>query len=637
MMTLYTAIRIPVTNRFPQSVGTLAESMVGLRRVEKILLSDEKADDALINSRFNVKGSIVLVNYSAKWTSALESEALSGVNINIKPGQLTVVIGSVGAGKTCLLWSLLGELCATKGSINMNGVISYASQEPWCFNGTVKQNILLTDEVEATSYHRVIEVCSLRRDLQLFPRGDETLIGEKGYTLSGGQKARVNLARAVYREADYYLMDDPLSAVDPKVASHIFNQCIKGYLKEKTVILVTHQLQFISKADCIIYLQNGRVNACGSYEELTSSSSDFKDFVDSRKKEAESEKNKAKREKSMSVASQGRKEREVSEEFEENVQTEEEREKEKDEREEKKQVGSMDSIVYWRYFTSGNSIVFLSATLLVTLVTQALNHFIELWMSAWTSKEVAKQKASTVDESIVFTSETANITMYSVLIVLLFILAFVRVTLAHICALRSAISLHATVFAKILRAPMLFFERNPSGRILNRFTKDIGVVDSTLPSVVGELNISLFQVLGIVVTTVVVNWYMAFPVMAIAIGAIKMRSFHLKTARDLQRLDSIARSPVYSHIGETFNGLTTIRAMNVEQHMMNQYNRYLSDSIATRFLVVTVGRWIGLILDMFVCIFMAVICIILMVTDKNTISPGDAGVILSNAILLIGE
>lgn len=638
VMTLYNAIRIPVTNRFPQSVGTLAESMVALKRVEAILLSDEKVDDALINSRFNVKGSIIFVNYSAKWTDTLQSEALSDVNINIKRGQLTIIIGSVGSGKTCFLWSLLGELYTTKGSINMNGVISYASQEPWCFNGSVKQNILLTEQVEGPHYQRVIDVCSLRRDLKLFPESDATVIGEKGYTLSGGQKARVNLARAVYREADYYLMDDPLSAVDPKVASHIFNQCIRGYLKDKTVILVTHQLQFLSQADCIIYMQNGRVHESGSYQQLISSSSSFREFIESRKRESESEKKKLEKQKSMSIASYERKDSDLSTERDDDyLNTHEDKTRDEDDRQEKKEIGSMESIVYWRYFTSGNSILFLLVAMIVTVVTQGLNHFIELWMSAWTSKEVSSDGPSTVDQRIIFASETANITMYSILIALLFVLAFVRVTLAHICALRSAICLHATVFTKILRAPMLFFERNPSGRILNRFTKDISVIDSSLPSVVGELNISLFQVIGIVVTTVIVNWYMLIPVIIIVAAVVKIRSFHLKTARDLQRLDSIARSPVYSHISETFNGLTTIRSMNVQEHMMCQYDRYLSDSIATRFLCVTVERWIGVILDMFVCLFITIICIILMVADKSTISPGDAGVILSNAILLLGK
>lgn len=648
VMTLYNAIRLPVTNRFPQSIGAAAETMVAIRRIESILLSEEKFSPSVNNNKYNFKKVIEFVDYSGKWNSSLQHESLSNINLRIKPGQLVVVIGSVGCGKTCLLWSVLGEIHTTKGAINLYGATSYVSQEPWCFGGTIKQNILLTNEFDESRYQKVLNVCALDNDLTLFPNGDLTYVGEKGYTLSGGQKARVALARAVYHEADYYLLDDPLSAVDPKVASHIFNNCIKDHLKGKTIVLATHQLQFIEQADLVIYLQEGKVGASGSYEELFNSSDDFRDFIDARKREqeeSEREKEKLERQKSLSIHSF---EGEGSENgcvlaqrgaslLKNNSIEEDELADETVNRQEKNQTGSMDVNVYWNYFRSGNSIFLLSLTMFLTLSTQGLNHFIELWMSAWTNKAVVtNQNSSVIDGSLLFENEDANIAMYSILIAGLFILAFFRITLVYILCLRSSVSLHSNIFKRILRTPMLFFENNPLGRILNRFAKDIGTVDSTLPVTVGELNIMLFQVIGILVTTVVVNWYMVFPLIIIIAFAIPIRNFHLKTARDLQRLDSAARSPVFSYISETYSGLMTIRSSNIQNQMMNQYYKYLSDSTATRFLVIVVARWIGIVLDMFACVFMMAICILLMVASKDTISPGDAGVILSNSILLIG-
>src|SRR6266487_2932521 len=154
--------------------------------------------------------------------------------------------------------TILGELPLISGNLDVNGKLSYASQEPWAFNGSVKDNILLGKEYDERKYKEVIRVSALRRDIELFPYGDNTLVGEKGVTLSGGQRARINLARALYHEADIYLLDDPLSAVDANVARHIFEKCILGYLKSKTTILVTHQLQFIKHATKILVLDQGQ-------------------------------------------------------------------------------------------------------------------------------------------------------------------------------------------------------------------------------------------------------------------------------------------------------------------------------------------------------------------------------------------
>ena len=640
LMTFYNTLRIPLTSRLPNAIGITAESLVAVKRIENILLLEEKSDLVSQGSGEKVRASLTFNKYSGKWNKSLRETSLTDIDLKIEPGKLVVIIGSVGAGKTCLLWSILGEIHNVSGSIDLNGSASYAPQESWCFGGSVEQNIILANPMEKTRYKAVIKVCGLERDLLILPQGDQSFVGEKGHSLSGGQKARVSLARAVYNKSDYYLLDDPLSAVDPKMASHIFDNCIKGFLKDKTVLLATHQLQFIEKADLIVFMQNGRAIS-GTYDDLRNTCEEFLDFIDTRKKEEEeSNRKKEKLRQALSLSTHSTNDSETDVE---SVRTESVAstvvpiEVQVQSREEEREAGSLGLMVYWNYFRSGSSLALLLTAAIVTLTSQGLNQFIDLWMSAWTDKDIlVGRKKSTVNTSIISRDDTINIYIYTGLVVALFVSAFARSTLTFIIALRNSVRLHENIFIRVLRAPMLFFENNPMGRILNRFTKDIGNVDQALPNTLGELNMTVFQVLGIVVTTIVVNQWMLIPFVFILAFMIPIRNYHLRTARDLQRLDSVARSPVYSFISETFNGLATIRSFNLQKTKRIEFMKVLKTSVLTRFLVLASNRCISSILDMGACAFITSICILLMETPKGTISSGDAGVILSNSILLLG-
>lgn len=185
----------------------------------------------------------------------------SKLQFQVKSHQLVGVVGPVGSGKSTLLQTILKELVPKEGRVDVKGSISYVSQEPWIFCGSVRQNIIFGQEFNKKKYEEVVKVCALERDFILFPYGDRTLVGERGVSLSGGQRARINLARAVYKDADIYLLDDPLSAVDTHVGKHLFDQCIGGYLKNKCVVLVTHQLQYLSNVHCIYLLEEGEVSS----------------------------------------------------------------------------------------------------------------------------------------------------------------------------------------------------------------------------------------------------------------------------------------------------------------------------------------------------------------------------------------
>lgn len=219
---------------------------------------------------------IRLTNATSIWEQSERSQmnGICDMNIEIKPG-LCVIVGQVGSGKSTLLNLILGELSLDSGSMDINGTISYASQEPWIFEGSVRSNIVFVEEFDRQRYNTVVELCALDRDFKLLPKGDNTIVGEQGSSLSGGQKARVNLARAIYKVADIYLLDDPLSAVDTNVGKHIFEKCIEEFLVNKICVLVTHQLQYLTSVQHVVLLNMGKVVAQGSFRTLQKSNKEL--------------------------------------------------------------------------------------------------------------------------------------------------------------------------------------------------------------------------------------------------------------------------------------------------------------------------------------------------------------------------
>lgn len=275
----YGSLRVLMTVHFPQGMTEIAELRISLNRIQSLLMAEEittdrKDEKAMVE---NGKANAVLhptplgvsiENATAKWNAESSDDTLSEVQIEVGSKDLVAVVGTVGSGKSSLLQAILKELPLVSGTIQVNGSISYAAQESWLFTGTVKQNILFGQPLDPERYQKVVKVCALERDFSLFPYGDNTLVGERGVMLSGGQKARINLARAVYKNADIYLLDDPLSAVDTHVGNQLFEECITNFLKEKCVILVTHQLQYLRNVDNLVILESGRVKAQGRYQDL---------------------------------------------------------------------------------------------------------------------------------------------------------------------------------------------------------------------------------------------------------------------------------------------------------------------------------------------------------------------------------
>nr|CAD7262111.1 unnamed protein product [Timema shepardi] len=299
----------------PIAMQMIAETKVSIKRLEKFLLQEEFQVAPLTQGSQVEKVGVTLDSVTARWLPSSISDTLHKVALWVNPGQLCAIIGPVGSGKSSsrdhapvllsvnvrlqsnsvkpcnlqssLLQILLGELPLSSGSMSLRGEVSYASQEPWLFVGTVRQNILFGQPYQPKRYKEVVRVCALTRDFELFPNGDKTIVGERGVSLSGGQRARINLARAVYREADIYLLDDPLSAVDTHVGRHLFEECVSTYLTKKIRILVTHQLQYLKEADLIVILNNGQIETQGTFQQLQESKFNFAQLLTSSEEDAD--------------------------------------------------------------------------------------------------------------------------------------------------------------------------------------------------------------------------------------------------------------------------------------------------------------------------------------------------------------
>uniref|UniRef100_A0A8D1MQ45 ABC transporter domain-containing protein n=1 Tax=Sus scrofa TaxID=9823 RepID=A0A8D1MQ45_PIG len=285
VVTLFEALRLTGTLHFPMAVEKVSEAVVSIQRVKNFLLLEETSQH---NPQLPSDGEAIvrMHDFTAFWDKASETPTLQGLSFTIRPGELLAVVGPVGAGKSSLLSAVLGELPPSQGQVTVRGRIAYVPQQPWLFPGTVRSNILFGKKYEKDRYEKVLKACALEEDLQPLEDGDLTVVRDRGTPLSAGQKARISLARAVYQDADIYLLDDPLSAVDAGVSKHLFEQCIRQALHEKITILVTHQLQYLKDASQILILKDGKIMKKGTFAELPKPGVDFED-IPLKEKEAE--------------------------------------------------------------------------------------------------------------------------------------------------------------------------------------------------------------------------------------------------------------------------------------------------------------------------------------------------------------
>ncbi|KAM5585065.1 hypothetical protein ABKV19_004453 [Rosa sericea] len=264
----------------PQTISMIAQTKVSLERISSFLSLDELKPDVIENlPRGSSDTAIEIVDANFSWDISSPNPTLKDINLKISHGMRVAVCGTVGSGKSTLLSCILGEVPKISGFLKLCGTKAYVSQSPWIQSGKIEENILFGKVMDRERYEGVLEACSLKKDLEILPFGDQTIIGERGINLSGGQKQRIQIARALYQDADIYLFDDPFSAVDAHTGSHLFKECLMALLSSKTVIYVTHQVEFLPAADIILVMKDGRITQAGKFNDIINSGTDFKDLV----------------------------------------------------------------------------------------------------------------------------------------------------------------------------------------------------------------------------------------------------------------------------------------------------------------------------------------------------------------------
>ena len=525
---------------------------------------------------------------------------LKDISMRIDEGSLVAIVGSVGSGKSSILSALLGEMKRTKGVVNVRGKVAYTTQQAWIQNGTLQSNIIFGKRYNKDLYNKVIEACALEPDIKMLPGGDQIEIGEKGINLSGGQKQRVSIARSVYSNSNVYFLDDPLSAVDAHVGKHIFDKVIgsKGILRNKTRLLVTHAINYLPKVDKIIVMNEGRITEMGTYSQLLNKKGDFADFlvqflsnnekIEDPETDAEvnaiksnlentiGKKNLARQlskaqsdkstvmsgmsaittmERKSSDKDTSTKRREHFNSTSQSITTEHMVEADQVGQNlietEKLEEGGVKWGVYKYYADSVGMFAFLSS-IMFYVIYQGFSVGANIWLSEWADDVTANETSV----------RNKYLAVYGTLGFLQSVSIMFATTVFAIFTLDAATKLHDTMLMRILRAPMSFFDTTPTGRMLNRFSKDIDIIDTTVPMNFRMLFNQLLNVLGTVFVVIFAMPIFILVVVPIAIVYYFIQKFYVATARQVKRMESISRSPIYNHFSETIAGAPTIRAFN---------------------------------------------------------------------------
>ncbi|RZC36194.1 multidrug resistance-associated protein, partial [Asbolus verrucosus] len=650
LTSFYNILRQTMTVFFPQGISQVAEARVSIGRLNKFMLYDETqiakelkrlqqeskdskhVANGLSVAKLSGELGVFMKNATAKWSEASSENTLNGINVNATPGKLLAVIGPVGSGKSSLFHAILQELPLTEGSLVVSGEISYASQEPWLFAGSVRQNILFGRPMDKIRYKTVIKKCALERDFTLLPYGDKTIVGDRGVSLSGGQRARINLARAVYKQADIYLLDDPLSAVDTHVGKQLFENCISGYLKNKTVILITHQLQYLKEVDHIVYLDNGIAKAEGSFRELQASGLDFTKLLGDHPQEEDEEKKQEELIRQGSIRSIASLEGEVPAQI-----------------DEQKSTGSVGAQVYLGYFRAGGNCCVIFALFVLFILAQAFSSIADYFITYWVnleqedaSKQITEASNSTQAEIAAddetdfwhFSRET-SIYIYSVIIGSLIIITLVRSFTFFTICMRASTRLHDNMFSSITRATMRFFNTNSAGRILNRFSKDMGSIDELLTSAMIDcLQIGL-ALLGIIIVVAIVSPWLMIPTAVAGVVFYFLRIFYIRTSRNVKRLEGITRSPVFSHLNASLQGLTTIRAFGAQEILEKEFDNHQDLHSSAWFSFISTSRAFGYWLDLVCIVYITLVTFSFLIIGNEKFG-GNVGLAITQAIGLTG-
>ncbi|KGQ89520.1 hypothetical protein MEO_02386 [Candida albicans P94015] len=580
-------------------------------------------------------------------------KGLKDINIKVKKGEFIVITGLIGSGKSSFLNALSGFMKRTNGTVSVNGSLLLCGY-PWVQNNTVKENIVFGSEWNEEKYNKVIYACSLEADLEILPAGDRTEIGERGITLSGGQKARINLARAVYADKEIILLDDVLSAVDARVGKHIMNNCILDLLKDKTRILATHQLSLIGSADRVIFLNpNGTIDV-GKFEELQATNESFSKLMaynsESKKENDEDEDNDNDEPQDGIEQEEDPMEDELEEErkmiqrqITQRTQPEDKEVEDEEGRHrefnvdntadgtlieaEDRAVNAISLSVYKEYIVlgSGRFSPWIVVPVLLTFIILATfcQIFTNTWLSFWTGHKFDQPDKVYIGVYIMFA-----------------FLSFIILTLEFIVLVyitnTAAVMLNVMAVKKVLHAPMSFMDTTPMGRILNRFTKDTDVLDNEIGDQLRFFLFVLANIIGVLILCIIYLPWFAIAIPFLGFLFVSIANYYQASAREIKRLEAIQRSLVYNNFDETLSGMITIKAYHATERFALK-NNYLIDRMNEAYYITIANqRWLAIHMD-FVAALFALLIALLCVNRVFNISASSVGLIVSYVFQIAGQ
>uniref|UniRef100_A0A8B9NFK5 ABC-type glutathione-S-conjugate transporter n=1 Tax=Accipiter nisus TaxID=211598 RepID=A0A8B9NFK5_9AVES len=641
-ISLFNVLRFPMA-MLPMVLSSLVQTNVSTARLERYLGREDLDTSAIHHNP--IAGSAVRFSEATFAWEQDGNAVIRDVTLDIAPGSLVAVVGAVGSGKSSLVSAMLGEMENIKGHVNIQGSLAYVPQQAWIQNATLKDNILFGSELDETRYRQVIKACALLPDLELLPAGDQTEIGEKGINLSGGQKQRVSLARAVYSNADIYVLDDPLSAVDAHVGKYLFEHVLgpKGLLQKKTRILVTHSISFLPQVDNIVVLVAGAVSEHGSYSTLLANRGAFAQFLNlyGSQEEDASEKNTTGTGNTTGLQqlegpciclgvvktlgpdplskSSTNSWKKAQEEPPKKLKGQQLIEKEAVE------TGKVKFSMYLRYLHAVG--LWYSFWVAMGYVGQYVAFVgTNLWLSAWTddAQHYLNQTYPTEQRDL-------RIGVFGALGVSQALFLLFATILSARGAMRASRVMHQQLLSNILRVPMSFFDTTPTGRIVNRFAKDIFTIDETIPMSFRSWLSCFMAIISTLLMISLATPFFALVIIPLSIFYYFVLRFYVSTSRQLRRLDSVTRSPIYSHFGETVSGLSVIRAFGHQERFLQQNESTMDINQKSVYAWIVSNRWLAIRLE-FVGSLVVFFSALLAVISKGTLEGGIVGLSVSSAL-----
>ncbi|CAA7030052.1 unnamed protein product [Microthlaspi erraticum] len=602
----------------PEAISAVIQVSVSFDRINKFLLDDELKIDESERSGLEKSGTAVHIqagNFS--WDPETKITTLQNVNLEMKHGTKLAVCGPVGAGKSSLLHALLGEIPKVSGNVKISGSIAYVSQSSWIQSGTIRDNILYGKPMDTRRYNAAIKACALDKDIDGFGHGDLTEIGQRGLNLSGGQKQRIQLARAVYADADVYLLDDPFSAVDAHTAGVLFHKCVEDSLREKTVVLVTHQVEFLSKVDQILVMEEGRITQLGNYEELLMTGTAFKQLVNAHNDAVTvlplasnvslRDLGKGCRDREIGIIEKIEEQEEITTTDVTGVQLTQEEETE---------TGYVGLKPFLDYFRVSQGWFLLWSTVLVQVGFVAFQAAATYWLAF--AIGIPKITA------------TMLIGVYSIISTLSAGFVYARAVTTVYLGLKASKAFFSGFTNAVFKAPMLFFDSTPVGRILTRVRSLLlAFILVVVPAI--ELTAAL-----------IIMSYVTWQVIIIALLALAatkvVQDYYLASARELIRINGTTKAPVMNYAAETSLGVVTIRAFGTVDRFFKNYLNLVDADAVLFFLSNAAMEWVIMRIEVLQNATLFTCALLLILIPKGYIAPGVSNPMvctLSNSIISV--